>query len=524
VSIFFLDPDLTPSDVLQGVEETFPLEIQEQSTEHLTYFDTFDWRLSRAGLTFAASPSGKSFRLTLLTGDGRILKTRTREVPRFAADLPGGPFREALQSAARIRRMLPKAEAVWRGELFSVLNEDGKTVVRLFVLEGEASLPSNGTREPLPPRIRLLPLKGYEEELNRVSSFLQESFPVRSEGRGELSVVLRALGQRPRDRSAGFDLDLDISAADAAREIHLELLGTMLVNQEGISKDWDPEFLHDFRVALRRTRSILSQLKGVFPRSVVSYYGEEFQWLGGVTGPTRDLDVYLMNIPAYRAALTEDAQGKLEPLVQFLEKKKKEEHGLLLESFGSQRFTNLMGGWQTFLVNPLPDDADLPNARRPIREVASERIWRAYEKILKTGKKADPGTSPEALHRLRINCKKLRYLLTCFRSLYPGDALDPLIKELKRLQDHLGGFNDLQVQREAIKSSAEEMIAAETCPPPTLLAMGQLMGQLEAHQALEREAFRKRFRRYSRAANRTSFQLLFGPDPEPEPTKGNEPS
>ena len=58
MSIFFLDPDLTPNDVLQGLEEAFSLEIQEQSTEHLTYFDTFDWRLSKAGLTFAASPAG----------------------------------------------------------------------------------------------------------------------------------------------------------------------------------------------------------------------------------------------------------------------------------------------------------------------------------------------------------------------------------------------------------------------------------------------------------------------------------
>ena len=341
-------------------------------------------------------------------------------------------------------------------------------------------------------------------------------------------MVLRALGQRPKDRSPLGDLvlDPDMGAADAARAIHMELLGMMLMNQEGITRDWDPEFLHDFRVALRRTRSILTQIKGVYPESVVAHYGEEFRWLGSVTGPTRDLDVYLLKIPAYRAALTENARSELEPLVRFLEEEKEAEHGLLLEALASKRFTDLMGGWQTFLVNPQPEDPELPKARRAIKAVASERIWRAFRKVLRKGRKARKGTSPQALHRLRIDCKKLRYLLTFFRGLYPAELLNPLLKELKRLQDHLGDFNDLQVQREALKSSAEEMMATETGPPATLLAMGQLMGQLETRQGLEQDAFQKRFRRFSRQANQDQFQNLFGPPPdtEPESAKGKGPS
>jgi CHAD domain-containing protein len=524
VSIFFLEPDLTPDVVLRALEETFPLEVQERSTEDLTYFDTFDWLLSKAGLTLAAASVGEGVRLTLLTGDGEILKTRVRDLPRFAADLPEGPFRDALASAAHVRRLLPKAQASWQGELFSVLNEDEKTVLRVYVLEGEASVPSNGRSAPLPPRIRLLPLKGYEKELNQIRDFLRESFPLRPEGRGEFSVVLRALDQHPQDRPPPRRLEIrpEMSAADAAREIHLDLLGTMLVNQEGMIKDWDPEFLHDFRVALRRTRSILTQLKGVFPHAEVEHYRNEFRWFGSVTGPTRDLDVYLLKIPVYRESLTDDARAELEPLVEFLRKKKGEEHGRLVEALTSQRYTSLMGRWQTFLVTPTPDVEGPPNARRPIRDVASERIWWAYEKVLKKGKRAGKDASPEALHRLRIDCKKLRYLLTLFRALYPEEAVNPVIKELKRLQDHLGDFNDLHVQRDAIRDSAEEMMATEAGPPPTLLAMGQLMGQLEARQAMEQFAFRKRFKRFARRTRETAFRDLFGPAPDaaPEPEEG----
>ncbi|MFC1662475.1 CHAD domain-containing protein, partial [Gemmatimonadota bacterium] len=41
----------------------------------------------------------------------------------------------------------------------------------------------------------------------------------------------------------------------------------MRANEVGMLKNLDSEFLHDFRVAVRRTRSGLTQLKGVFPPS-----------------------------------------------------------------------------------------------------------------------------------------------------------------------------------------------------------------------------------------------------------------
>ena len=122
-------------------------------------------------------------------------------------------------------------------------------------------------------------------------------------------------------------------------------------------------------------------------------------------------------------------------------------------------------------------------------------------------------TPAEKLHRLRLDCKKLRYLLTFFQSLYPPDTLKPLIKELKRLQDHLGDFNDLQIQQQALRGFAEEMMATKVAPPATLLAMGQLMGQLEGKQRKEREAFHDHFSRFSHAKNLQHFQELIGHAP-----------
>ncbi len=524
---FELTAEQSADEILRGLGKTFPLVTHEKSRERVTYFDTFDWRLWGADLTLTSVRVGNGHRLHLTTKDGKTLEARTPRLPDFAWNLPEGPLKEALRPVSDIRRLLPRARADWSGEVKAVLNEDGKTVVRILIRNGEARKPRTPGPAVLPTRLELLPLKGYDGELARVASILRSSLGLQPSERTELAAVLEALECPAGDYSSSVDLELNPSstAVEALREVHRSLLETMLINQEGIEKDLDSEFLHDFRVAVRKTRSANTQIKGVFPQDRVDHFLGEFKWLGSRTGPTRDMDVYLLKIPAYREALPEGVRDELEPLVTFLEKKKGVAHGGLVRTLGSKRYRNLLTEWKAFVeeggggagaadpssgkpTEEIPDPA-APNAHRPVRDVASERIRKAYRKVLKKGRRIHREAPAEALHRLRIDCKKLRYLMRFFQSLYPDEKLKPLLKELKRLQDNLGDFNDLQVQRNALFHFAEEMMETGVGPPATLMAMGQLMGQLETQQGREREAFRKRFKRFARKKNRRAFKELF---------------
>jgi CHAD domain-containing protein len=55
-----------------------------------------------------------------------------------------------------------------------------------------------------------------------------------------------------------------------------------------------------------------------------------------------------------------------------------------------------------------------------------------------------PYVSVERLHRLRIAAKGLRYTLEFFESVL-GKEVEPLIKDFKVLQDHLGDLHDAAV-------------------------------------------------------------------------------
>ena len=62
---------------------------------------------------------------------------------------------------------------------------------------------------------------------------------------------------------------------------------------------------------------------------------------------------------------------------------------------------------------------------------------------------------------------------------------------------------------------AEEIMATESGHPATLLAMGQLMGQLEGKQTGVREAFDESFGHFSRPKNQKLFRALFGASSSP---------
>ena len=71
----------------------------------------------------------------------------------------------------------------------------------------------------------------------------------------------------------------------------------MRANLPGLLDDVDTEFLHDFRVAVRQTRSTLKLGRAALPEVMRSRWEPEFKWLGDVTTQVRDLDVYELDLP-----------------------------------------------------------------------------------------------------------------------------------------------------------------------------------------------------------------------------------
>ena len=78
-------------------------------------------------------------------------------------------------------------------------------------------------------------------------------------------------------------------------------------------RDIDTEFLHDLRVAVRRTRSALKLAGDALPAGLAARFSPEFKWLGDLTTPTRDLDVYLLGYQDMADGLVSAKPAELAP-------------------------------------------------------------------------------------------------------------------------------------------------------------------------------------------------------------------
>lgn len=320
-----------------------------------------------------------------------------------------------------------------------------------------------------------------------------------------------ALDQRP----AGYTTKVALEFAPSARsgqvlaQILLALLEILQTNVEGARSNRDSEYLHDLRVAVRRTRTLLSQMKGVFPPLDATRFRERFAWLQQVTGPVRDLDVYLARFGTYRASLPDALRDDLEPLHEFMLARHAQEQCRLTSILGASDFTGLVADWRAFLMSVQPDCPAAPQAGCPIKQLVDARIWRAAKRVRRHGRALTTSSSSEELHQLRKNCKKLRYLMELFGTLYPPEQLAPLVKEIKGLLEQLGDFQDLVVQAGHLEAWAEQLHASGGAGPRTLMATGALVATLSHRQAAIRDGFARDFSAFDQARRCREYRGLF---------------
>jgi CHAD domain-containing protein len=283
----------------------------------------------------------------------------------------------------------------------------------------------------------------------------------------------------------------------------LRLLDTLEANVTGTVKDVDTEFLHDLRVAVRRTRTALKLGGALLPDGLAAGYRQEFAWLGDLTSPTRDLDVHLLTFADGAAALTSASPADLEPFHDYLLQRRTLEQRRLARTLRSARFTALTSRWRSTLTTLAPSRQS-PSAAR----AAAGIIRRAHRRVLAPGSLITDDSPSESLHDLRKRCKELRYALEFFASLHDPAAHRQAVRQLKGLQDCLGTFQDCQVQQEEIRVIAAEMMAAGAVPATALLAMGDLSAQVGRRDRAARSEFGSRFAEFASPPGQARFRAL----------------
>jgi len=506
---YVLPGDVTAPRLRAGLATDFDLEAEPSKVVDRAYFDTFDGLVRQADMSLV----WENGRLQLMNGDGRevaCLSWPNAPTVVRASDLPSGALRERLAPVIAVRAATALVRVRVRQRVVRVLDAERKTVACVVIAQPSIVV-GDRARRRLTPRLTVTGVQGYAKALGRVRDLVEHRLGLSGAGESLRDEAVARAGGIPGGMSSALEVALQPRQRvdHAAVAILSQLIAAIEANLPGTLADVDSEFLHDLRVAVRRTRSLQRELGGAFPQADLARFRAEFRWLQEITGPARDLDVYLLDFEAFAASLAAPQRFDLEPLRALLSERRRRERRRMARALRSQHTHTLLAEWKR-LVETLPElpDDDRPDAAGPIVDLAGGRIAAVYRQMLRRGARIDDQSPPVALHDLRKKGKELRYLLEFFGGLFPKATVDPTVKALKSLQDTLGRFQDREVQAMMLRSLAQETAGRQN-GAAALMAMGVLVERLTDQQAQARAEFARRFASFADRRRRTAMRETF---------------
>lgn len=525
-----LPPDATVDDLARRLHRELGLTAGPESAVRRTWYDTIDWRLYSAGLVLehervdAEPPAPGSFlRVRELGQVTPRAEVALDAVPERADDLPG-PLAELVRDAAGGRALAARCEAEGRVRILRLVDGESKTVLRVVVgqdvarsLEDGPAGPGDRAQARLAPALVLAPVRGHEAEFAGVRTRFERALG------GEpapdpLAAAATAVGLEPGLDPSAFVVAVppDASAPEAVRLLLSKLLAIMAINEPGVLDDADTEYLHDFRVAVRRARSIAQAAKGVIPEAERTWLADELRWLGQETTPVRDLDVTLEELADPGPELAE-WRDDLGPLLGVLAERRAAHQAELVAALQGERYRRFLAEARRFVASEWGD----PD--QPATDFVHQRLRKAHRNVLRLGGEA---STPEQWHEVRKAAKKLRYLLEGFRALLPPKKTASAVSTLKKFQETLGAMQDSVVHAELTRSAVDPVVGRGASPAQLMALGGLLQHQLESgHRAFERCA--DRFAHFASNDSRQRFKALWHagpPDAVEEPTAPEVPA
>lgn len=236
----------------------------------------------------------------------------------------------------------------------------------------------------------------------------------------------------------GRDGELHPTKRDTASRLHEALayqFERVKALKPGVMAGEDPEFLHQYRVSLRRSRAMLESVRSITNVSGLKKRLKQLKQHASATSDLRDLDVFLEELNHTEPPLSAGAQQSLR---QWLQGCQRAEHTALCQQLSAPGYLEALEEWQRWLASETCEQALAKLSPKRIQAVLDERVVRHHE-----DRAALSLDSPDAaFHELRKGVKRIRYLA----DLHPATS-KALLAGLKRRQRLLGEHQDLCVRQ-----------------------------------------------------------------------------
>jgi CHAD domain-containing protein len=301
-------------------------------------------------------------------------------------------------------------------------------------------------------------------------------------------MILEQNGCKPENWTAkpACQISPSMTIRDAIRNLATASLETCRRCEAGIMQDIDTEFLHDYRVSLRRLRSTLKLVKHVYPPDTTKLVLGDLAAIARRTNRLRDLDVCLLRREEYISSVPPELVDALEGMFVDLEQDRFQQQKAVAEQLQTQLYRERMRRLgQVFDESrcwPISAHSHLLT-----QALAGRVLAKRYRRMCRDVARLRVKSTDQQIHDLRLEAKKLRYLLEFFGDLYPNEEVIRLTKKLRKLQNVLGDFNDLSVQKQFLLEYLQDQVKRRGESTSLALGVGCLLGILHRRQIEVRE-------------------------------------
>ena len=440
---------------------------------HALYFDTPEFELRDRQMALRLRRSGRRWVQTLKAGRSGAGGLHAREEWEFERAQPSldltlfaeTPLGDAPQFDGRL------------GEIFQVdvrrttweLEVSPGNRVEVALDRGEVS--RLGNREPV-AEVEIESIEGDPLAVFDLAEQLVDSAPLRPSAVTKAQRGYRlARGEAHGPvKAQAVALDAAQSPEQAARTVVASALEQLQANELGVLAYPDPEYLHQFRVALRRLRSALRVFRKVLDPAFDAQACTEVQWIARATGAARDWDVAAtQTLPAILEANGDvHAARSVRARVAV---RRKAARAQLRESLRSPRYVRLVLLIARWLATP----ACIGSAPgEGLAEFAARAVAKRHKRLA-AGARELSALTPAERHRLRLEAKRLRYALEGFETLFRRKGFATYRELLAEIQDDLGRANDAAVAARLL---------GELKPPATLANFARGWLAAETHSSV----------------------------------------
>lgn len=280
-----------------------------------------------------------------------------------------------------------------------------------------------------------------------------------------------------------------VDLAEALEDFLSSQLRILESEESAVIEGKDPEALHRFRVALRKSRAVLAEFKPwLIPEMI--HLRQQMTAIARVTGDCRDADVFMESLAQDQVAMPPDFHPGMERLQRQLQIRRRSAHQEVVAMIQSASYQALKSDWRQWLEQPAVEWLSVTQLSS-LKKLLRDRIHHRVNKVAGTLARLKQGSAEEEIHAFRIMCKKLRYLLE-FTAIERGDKkVDKAIQVLKRFQNYLGEYHDAGVQAAWLL----DFLETETQDVQTAASIGWLLAVRKERQRRNWKKLLKRRRR-----------------------------